>query len=109
MIQTLPKPLTALVTAQNQQNATAYAAVFAADATVHDEGKDHHGRASIEKWIDAANKEYQAKMEVVDYSGTEEEGVMTAKISGTFDGSPVQLKYNLSMLNGEIISLRISG
>lgn len=109
MIQTLPKPLATLVKAQNQQDATAYAAVFAADAAVHDEGKDHHGRASIEKWIDAANKEYQATMEVLDYSGTETEGVMTTKVSGTFDGSPVQLKYHLSMINGEIVSLRISG
>ncbi len=101
----LPKVVEELVKTQNNFDSVAYAKCFTETAVVFDEGKTHNGRKEIEKWIDKANKDYQATMKPLEYSETEQ--TLKAEISGTFPGSPLILTYHYEFKNKLIQSLEI--
>jgi ketosteroid isomerase-like protein len=105
----LPKIITSLVNAQNSHNNSAYADCFTVDAIVFDEGHNHQGREEIKEWIEGATTKYQTTMEPLDYSESDDKGVMTAKVSGTFPGSPIVLTYNFEFTVELIRSLKITG
>jgi ketosteroid isomerase-like protein len=101
----LPKVVTDLIKTQNNFDSVAYANCFTETAVVFDEGKTHNGRKEIEKWIDKANKKYQATMKPLEYSDTEH--TLKTEVSGTFPGSPVVLTYQFELEAGQIQSLKI--
>lgn len=103
----LPKVLAELVATQNNFDSLGYANCFSETAVVFDEGKTHTGRKEIEKWIDKANKDYQATMKPLEYATTEE--ILKAEVSGNFPGSPIVLSYHLKLTDGLIQSLKITG
>lgn len=103
----LPKVIADLVTSQNNFDSVAYANCFSETAVVFDEGKTHNGRKEIEHWIKKANEEYQAVMNPIEYSATEE--ILKAEVSGNFPGSPIILSYHLKLEDGLINSLKITG
>jgi hypothetical protein len=105
----LPAVITELVTAQNSQNSAAYADCFTTDAIVFDEGHNHQGKEEIKTWIESSTEKYQTVMEPLEYSESNNKGVLSAKISGTFEGSPLVLKYNLEFADKLIRSLKIIG
>ncbi len=82
----------------------AFADLFASDAVVHDEGHEHHGPAAIRSWIEEAHLKYQPLFEPNSYR--EEDGgavcVITGMVSGNFDGSPIELKHRLEIVEGKI-------
>ncbi|KQS94046.1 hypothetical protein, partial [Chryseobacterium sp. Leaf394] len=95
----LPKVIEELVKAKNSFESSAFAQCFADTATVFDEGKTHTGRNEIEQWIDKSNKEYQDTLEPVDYD--EKEDILSAKIAGSFPGSPLILKFHFKIADGK--------
>jgi len=103
----LPKVIAELVKSQNKFDSTAYADCFAEDAQVFDEGKTHDGKAEIEKWIDKSNTYYEATMEPLNYD--EKEDILSAKIAGSFPGSPVILKFHFKIADGKIQNLKVTG
>jgi hypothetical protein len=105
----LPKVVADLIKAQNKFNSIAYANCFSETAVVFDEGKTHNGRTEIERWIADANERYKATMNPVRFEEKETESILNAEISGTFDGSPIVLKYHFELKKGLIHLLRISG
>jgi hypothetical protein len=76
---------------------------------VHDEGKTHTGRKEIQKWIAEANEKYKSVMQPVEYTAAGNKGILSAKVSGTFEGSPVVLKFHFEMNDGLIDSLKVTG
>jgi hypothetical protein len=105
----LPKVVTDLISAQNNYDSVAYAKCFSERAVVVDEGKVFNGRTEIESWIAKASKKNKTVMEPVGYDGKETSGVLAAKVSGTFEGSPAALKYNFEFIDGLIQSLKVTG
>ena len=103
----LPQVVEELVKTQNDFDSVAYAKCFTETAIVFDEGKTHNGRKEIEKWIDKANKDYQATMKPLEYS-TEEE-ILKVEVSGNFPGSPIVLSYHLEIADELIRSLKVTG
>lgn len=103
----LPKVITDLVEAQNNFDSLAYADCFSETAVVFDEGKTYTGKKEIQEWIKEANEKYQAVMQPVEYSATEE--ILKAEVSGNFPGSPIVLSYHLKLEEGLIQSLNITG
>ncbi len=101
----LPEVVTRLIEAQNNFDSTAYANCFNETAVVFDEGKTHIGKTAIKKWIDKANKEYQAVMKPLEYSETEH--TLKTEVSGTFPGSPIVMTYHYEFEDGLIQSLKI--
>ena len=53
------------------------------------------------------NAKYRTKYEPLEISNIEDGIILTAKVSGTFDGSPAIIKYHFETRNSKIASLRI--
>jgi len=83
----------------------AYFAQFAADATVEDEGHEHHGVDAIRAW---RSEVPTVSYEVRGIRGDDGKHVARALIAGDFPGSPVDLDFYFTFTSdGLIESLRI--
>ncbi|MEH0819117.1 MULTISPECIES: nuclear transport factor 2 family protein [unclassified Micromonospora] len=69
-----------------QPDRDAYFALFADDALVEDEGRQHRGIEAIRAW---RAETPLVSYEITDVEQTSEGTVVTATISGDFPGSPV--------------------
>lgn len=104
-----PKVITDLVKAQDNFDSVAYANCFSETAVVFDEGNTHNGRKEIEHWIADANEQFKIIMKPVSFEEKETTSILSAEISGTFDGSPVVLNYHFEIIDGLIQSLEVTG
>ena|ERR1700730_3004178 len=104
----LPKILTAFVSAQNDFNVNTYTECFADNAIVHDEGKDYNGKSEIKQWNKSTNEKYRTQLEPIGFSKSGEVNILTVIVSGTFDGSPLTLKYHFILKDNKITSLRVT-
>ena len=83
----------------------AYFAQFDANATVEDEGHEHHGVDAIRVW---RSEVPAVSYEVRDVRGDDGKHVARALIAGDFPGSPVELDFHFTFTDdGLIESLRI--
>ena len=103
----LPQIIADLLTAQEKYDADSFSECFSNDAVVFDEGKIYRGKKEIRKWNEMTNAKYKTKYEPLEISNTDDGIILTAKISGTFDGSPATIKYHFEIKNSQITSLRI--
>lgn len=103
----LPEPVAAYFTANNVHDIDAMLAPFSEAATVKDEGQDRRGRAAIRAWMDDTNRKYQATVDATDVADTDGTTVVTAQVSGTFPGSPVELRYVFTLAGSKISRLEI--
>lgn len=106
--QKMPASVRSLVEAQQRHDSETYAKSFAPNARVFDEGKTHEGYDQIKNWINKANAAYKTVMKPIDYRETVSGGLLRAKISGSFEGSPVVLTYHLEFEDNLISSLKIT-
>ena len=104
----LPKVVTDLIKAQNEFDAVTYANLFSETAEVFDEGKTHKGRPEIERWIDHSNKNYQSVMKPLEYTQNGTKSILTAECSGKFPGSPITLKFQFNIVDGQIQHLKVT-
>ena len=82
-----------------------YFDLFAPDAVVEDEGREHHGIDAIRRWRTEVPQVHYAVLSTVE-SGAG--STTTAQISGDFPGSPVNLSYWFELApDGRISVLRI--
>lgn len=105
---TLTPLLESFVTALNAQDSSAFVAQFTPDAVVQDEGREHRGSNAIKSWIEEAWEKYRPILEVTSVTENGTETILTGLVSGTFDGSPLELHYHIDVTNGKIAALRIS-
>jgi hypothetical protein len=103
----LPHPLPAYFKAANAHDIEASVACFADDAIVRDEGKDISGSAAIRAWKHRTNALYRTAIEPTGMGQVEDKTIVTARVSGTFPGSPVQLRYCFRLDAGKIAALEI--
>jgi hypothetical protein len=80
--------------------------LFTGDALVCDEEHEYRG-AAIKEWIDGAIAKYKPIAEVTDLAQVGEQTIATAQVSGSFPGSPTQLRYHFTLKNGKIAALAI--
>ena len=103
----LPAAVAAYLAAANTDDADAIAACFAPQGRVHDEKQDHVGRGAIRDWAADTRRRYRFRAEVLDARDAPGETVVSARLTGTFPGSPVELTYRFSVAPDGITSLRI--
>lgn len=103
----LPQLIASFVQANNDHNCDAILACFAKDALVQDEGNDIYGVVAIQKWLEESIQNYQFMLEVLSLKENENETILTAQVSGTFDGSPIPLDYYFTIRDEKIIRLSI--
>jgi hypothetical protein len=104
----LPTIISSLISAQNDLDPASYAACFEENATVFDEGKDHHGKPEIQRWNAAANEKYKSFLTVLGYSQDGENAILEVEVTGTFEGSPARMAYHMELSGGLIRSLKIN-
>ena len=103
----LPKVIADLIAAQDKYDSNAFAENFSDEAIVRDEGKTYHEKTEIGQWNDMTNAKYKTKYEPLEVTANDDKIILTAKISGTFPGSLVIIKYHFQTKNGKITSLHI--
>ena len=103
----LPAPILGYFQAQNSGETDAFLDLFTADAVVADEGQEHRGDA-IRTWINGAITRYHPlHAEVTGLEAADSQTVAIAQLSGSFPGSPVQLRYHFTLRDGKIAALSI--
>lgn len=103
----LPKLIDNYIKAQNAYDAAAALACFAENATVLDEGEPLKGKKAIREWMEKTKKKYSPQLRPISVRESAEEIIMTTEVSGTFDGSPVNLDYHFKIRNDLIEDLRV--
>jgi hypothetical protein len=99
-----PLPIAKFFEAFNLHDADAVVARFASDAVVSDEGRKYRG-TKIRTWIDKVNADYQPKAKVISMVRAANKLIVTAQVSGSFPGSPIQLRYHFTLKKGKITAL----
>ena len=103
----LPPPIAAYFAADTS-DANAVARCFSECALVIDERREHRGRPAITRWKAEATAKYHYTSEplAVDVSGSEV--TVTARVTGDFRGSPVELQYRFTLEGASIARLEIT-
>lgn len=103
----LQPPISTYFERANAHDAAGLAALFAEDARVFDERQDHRGRPAIQAWAEQTFRDYQ--MIQTPREAREEGGavVVTKAVSGTFPGSPIELRSRFVVEDGLIRELQI--
>lgn len=104
---TIPEPIAAYFDADNR-GGEAVARCFTKDGAVKDEGRSHVGRAAIEAWKKAASATYSYTSKPVAVEHKDGRYIVTSKVTGTFPGSPIDLRYTFRLERGRIASLEIT-
>ncbi len=102
----LPPVIAAFFHATNTREFADFLSLFTPDAHVNDEANDHYG-AEIAAWIDRATADTKPTADVTDIARNGEQFVITARVSGNFPGSPIQLRYHFTLKEGKIATLLI--
>jgi hypothetical protein len=104
---TLPEPIAAYFVA-DERGAEALARCFTATATVKDEGHVHEGVEAIQAWKAAASSAYSYTVAPFALQSRGNVHVVRARVTGTFPGSPVDLRYHFHLERGLIASLEVA-
>jgi ketosteroid isomerase-like protein len=103
----LPQPIAAFYHASDVYDDALLAGCFAADAVLVDEGKEYHGPEAVSGHILEANRDAKVMTEITDCVEKNGEKVVTATLSGSFEGSPIPLDFHFNLENGKIKALNI--
>jgi hypothetical protein len=102
----LPSVIAAFFHAHNTGETDDFNQLFTPDALVTDEAHEYQG-AAIKAWIDAAIAKYRPVADVTDLAEVGEQTIATAQVSGSFPGSPAQIRYQFTLKSGKISALAI--
>lgn len=103
----LPEAIRTYFQASNSYDSNLLAKCFAEDAILYDEGLTYHGPTAIKAHIVEANNDLRVKTDVTNAVEKNKETVVTATLSGNFEGSPVALDYYFAMKDDKISTLKI--
>src|SRR5436190_18523637 len=103
----IPETIETYFRASNADDIDGLVSCFLTDAIVIDENETHRGAAAIKDWSINVRKKYEFKAEVLRAIQKPGAVVVTAKLSGTFPGSPVDLDFKFALKGNQISSLEI--
>lgn len=104
----LPSVIAAYYRASDAYDSVLLAGCFAEDAVLHDEGMEYRGPAAISEHIMKANREAKVNKEITGCAERNSETVVTAMLSGEFDGSPLPLDFHFTLDGEKIKALNIT-
>lgn len=106
---TAPPVIQAYLDAAAASDYDALVACFTSDATVHDDGRTYRGRAQIRAWREEVASAFEYTVDVLDAAETgAAQYRVTARIAGSFPGSPVDLQYRFALVGDLIEQLEIA-
>lgn len=86
----------------------AVARCFTDDAVVLDERQEHRGRVAIAAWNAAGHAKYGFTTEPLRSSIEGDVFTVAAQVTGTFPGSPIELRFHFHLEGGLIARLEIA-
>lgn len=102
----LPQPIADYFAADVRDGA-AVARCFTPDAVVIDEKQTHRGREAIARWKTEASAKYQYVSEPIAIETQPDKIIVTARLTGNFPGSPVDLRYAFTLSGDGIARLEV--
>ena len=105
---TLTGPIAAYIAAANNQDVCGVVACFISDAVVRDEGRSRHGVEAIQEWTEEVNRKYQPTVEPLSVHTEKDSTLVVVRVSGTFPGSPIDLRYHFALIGQKISRLEIT-
>jgi hypothetical protein len=103
----LPDPIAAYFAA-DKLDGEAIARCFTKDAVVKDEGNTYAGIAAIKQWKDETTSKYTYTSEPFRCEERNDTTIVAAHLTGTFPGSPVDLRFFFHVERDRISSLEIT-
>lgn len=103
----LPQPILDYFAADRLSNGDAVAQCFSENATVQDEGRSHHGVSAIRRWKTESSLKYTYTVEPLSVVSQGKEVIVTSRLTGTFPGSPTNLRYIFALAADKIENLEI--
>jgi hypothetical protein len=101
-----PPVIAAFFRAHNSGETDDFERLFTHNALVSDEHHKYRGSA-IKSWIDEAFAKYQPRAETTAIAQAGDTTIVTAQVSGTFPGSPTEIRYRFTLKDGRIAALEI--
>lgn len=103
----LPEPLSDYFAASNAHDPDGVAACFAANAVVHDERLEICGRNAIRAWAERTSRRYHHRTDPTGIAEAAGRTVVTARVTGDFPGSPIDLRFHFNLADRQITGLEI--
>ena len=103
----LPPPIAAYFDA-DASDANAVARCFSESAVVIDERREHRGRPAITRWKAEATAKYHYTSVPLALDASGSDAIVTARVTGDFPGSPVELRYRFRLESASIARLEIT-
>ena len=103
----LPVPIDLYIRMENSGDVEAVADCFATDATVRDEGGTYRGLAAIKEWKAETKRKYGHTVAPLAVAHRDGKTILTARLTGSFPGSPVTIEFGFVLEKGKIASLEI--
>lgn len=103
----LPQPIATFYHASDIYDNDLLASCFAEDTLLIDEGEEYHGPKAVSGHILEANRVAKVMTEITNCVEKNGETIVTATISGNFNGSPIPLDFHFNISNGKIKNLNI--
>jgi hypothetical protein len=104
----IPKPIADYFEADKRGDADAVSRCFTAQASVKDERRMYSGCAAIREWKAAATAKYSYTSEPFAVDEADGRYVVTSRLTGSFPGSPIDLRYSFRLADGKIAALEIA-
>ena len=102
----LPEPVATYFSAE-KVGAEAVCQCFTKNAVVKDEAHTYEGQEAIKQWRDEAAAKFEFTSEPFACEGTDGKIVVTSKLTGSFPGSPVDLRFFFELEGNKIAALEI--
>ena len=94
--------LATFIQAMNTHDSNLLSSCFDDNAIVYDEGEEIKGLTPIKQWADNVFNKYELTAKVTDTTQSDNETILTTLVSGTFPGSPLEIKYYITFNKGKI-------
>ncbi|AXA54033.1 nuclear transport factor 2 family protein [Pseudomonas thivervalensis] len=108
-VSSLAPAIAGYIAAANARDSSAVTRFFAEDANVFDEGQHRVGTQAIAQWMEDTAQRFQPRVEVLNVQQRTGKVLVHNLISGTFPGSPLELRYTFRLdEQGKISRLDIS-
>ena len=104
---TLPPPLDAYFSAANAHDADGSPPASPPTPSCMTSIEDQAGRDAIRAWADETGRRYRHTAEVRAVETEGDRTTVTAKVSGNFPGSPIELRYGFTLANELVRRLEI--
>ena len=102
----LPKPIAAYFRADGADG-KAVSKCFAENAVVKDEARTYRGRPAIERWKANSTAKYRYTSDPRSCEQKDGKTVVVSTLTGSFPGSPIDLRYLFELAGDKIASLEI--